>query len=90
MTKPTWIQHAACLDLDPELFFPVGTTGKALEQIEEARAVCLGCPVINECLEWALVTHQDAGVWGGKTEDERRTIRRNRQRRRKAGGGKVK
>jgi WhiB family transcriptional regulator, redox-sensing transcriptional regulator len=85
MTKPAWRQHAACLDLDTELFFPVGTTGKALEQMEEARAVCLGCPVINECLEWALATHQDAGVWGGKTEDERRTIRRNRQRRRKAG-----
>jgi hypothetical protein len=44
MTKPAWGQHAACLDLDTELFFPVGTTGKALEQMEEARPCAFTVP----------------------------------------------
>ncbi|MGH8885081.1 MAG: WhiB family transcriptional regulator [Egibacteraceae bacterium] len=76
-----WRDKAACLDEDPELFFPIGTTGRALDQIEEAKAVCAQCPVIQECLEWALDTKQDAGVWGGKSEEERRTLRRKRGRR---------
>jgi WhiB family transcriptional regulator, redox-sensing transcriptional regulator len=78
---PAWRAKAACLDEDPELFFPTGTTGPALEQIERAKAVCRRCPVINQCLDWALTTGQDAGVWGGKSEDERRALRRAQQRR---------
>jgi WhiB family transcriptional regulator, redox-sensing transcriptional regulator len=78
-----WRQQAACLDEDPELFFPVGTTGPALEQVEQAKQVCRSCVVIEECLEWALQSNQDAGVWGGLSEDERRTLRRSRQRRRR-------
>lgn len=78
---PAWRQKAACLDEDPELFFPIGTTGRALDQIEEAKAVCQHCPVIQECLKWALDTNQDAGVWGGMSEEQRRTLRRKRGRR---------
>ncbi len=78
-----WRDHAACLNEDPELFFPVGTTGPALEQIERAKAVCQRCDVNAQCLEWAITTRQDAGVWGGLTDDERRALRRNRQRRRR-------
>ena len=79
-----WRDEAACLHEDPELFFPIGTTGRALEQIEEAKAVCKHCPVIKKCLEWALDTNQDAGVWGGLSDEERRLLRRRRQRRRLA------
>lgn len=75
-----WVQRARCKDEDPELFFPIGTTGPAAEQIERARAVCQGCPVRGECLEWALATGQDAGVWGATSEDERRAMRRARRR----------
>ena len=78
-----WRQQAACIDEDPELFFPVGTTGSALEQVEAAKQVCRRCEVIDACLEWALATNQDAGVWGGTSEEERRTLRRSRQRRRR-------
>jgi len=78
-----WRHKAACLDEDPELFFPVGTTGPALEQTERAKAVCARCVVLSDCLEWALDSNQDAGVWGGTSEDERRTLRRSRQRRRR-------
>jgi WhiB family transcriptional regulator, redox-sensing transcriptional regulator len=80
-----WRHNAACLDKDPELFFPIGASGPALEQIECAKAVCRGCDVITQCLHWALETNQDAGVWGGLSEDERRTLRRSRQRRRGTG-----
>ena len=48
-----WRHRAACLDEDPELFFPIGNTGPALLQIEEAKAVCRRCEVIDTCLRWA-------------------------------------
>ncbi|MGH8908799.1 MAG: WhiB family transcriptional regulator [Egibacteraceae bacterium] len=73
---PAWRAKAACLDEDPELFFPAGSTGRAIEQAERAIAVCARCPVRSACLEWALDTGQDAGVWGGTSEDERRAVRR--------------
>lgn len=75
-----WVHRAKCRDVDPELFFPVGTTGPAAAQIEAAKEVCVKCSVRDECLEWALVTGQDAGVWGGTSEEERRSIRRARRR----------
>ena len=78
-----WRQHAACIGEDPELFFPVGSTGPALEQVERAKAVCRTCEVVEHCLEWALDSNQDAGVWGAMSEDERRALRRSRQRRRR-------
>jgi WhiB family redox-sensing transcriptional regulator len=71
-----WRHEAACRDEDPELFFPIGTTGPALHQIDEAKAVCRACTVNADCLDWALETGQDAGVWGGLSEDERRALKR--------------
>jgi WhiB family redox-sensing transcriptional regulator len=82
-----WVGAASCISEDPELFFPVGTTQPALAQIERAKAVCRRCPVRSVCLEWALSTCQDAGVWGGLDEEERREIRRAR--RRAAAGGSL-
>jgi WhiB family redox-sensing transcriptional regulator len=80
-----WRDRAACLDLDdPELFFPVGNTGPALEQIERARAVCNGCSVREVCLSWAMEHNQDSGVWGGLSEDERRSLKRRAARARRA------
>ena len=69
-----WRHRAACRDEDPELFFPIGNTGPALLQIEDAKAVCRRCDVIDQCLQWALESGQDAGVWGGMSEDERRAL----------------
>lgn len=81
----SWRHRAACLEEDPELFFPVGNTGPALLQIEQAKAVCGPCDVIETCLRWALDTGQDAGVWGGLSEDERRALKRRSSRARRAG-----
>ena len=75
-----WVHRARCRNEDPELFFPIGTTGPAAIQIDRAKAVCMQCEVRSECLEWAMVTGQDAGVWGGLSEEERRALRRARRR----------
>jgi WhiB family redox-sensing transcriptional regulator len=71
-----WRHHAACREVDPELFFPIGNTGPALLQIDEAKQVCGRCSVQEPCLQWAVDSGQDAGVWGGLSEDERRAYKR--------------
>ena len=71
-----WRHRAACRDVDPELFFPIGNTGPAILQIEEAKQVCRRCDVSDACLRWALESGQDSGVWGGRGEDERRALKR--------------
>ena len=71
-----WRENSACRDTDPDLFFPVGTTGPAIEQIETAKAVCQECESRQPCLEFALTTNQDSGIWGGTSEEERRKLRR--------------
>jgi WhiB family redox-sensing transcriptional regulator len=80
-----WRHHAECLDEDPEMFFPIGEYSRAdLAQTEDAKAVCRRCDVTDTCLRWALETRQDAGIWGGLTEGERRAIRRRNARTRRA------
>ena len=68
-----WWKSAACQDADPELFFPVSAVGPGREDIARAKAVCASCRVRRPCLEFALATHQVHGVWGGTTEEERRS-----------------
>ncbi|MFF2080604.1 WhiB family transcriptional regulator [Kitasatospora sp. NPDC058162] len=77
-----WRMRSVCAEEDPELFFPVGENGIALLQAEEAKAVCRRCPVMEQCLTWALETGQDAGVWGGMSEQERRAMKRRAARNR--------
>ena len=76
MENEDWRVDAACRDTDPDLFFPVGTTGPAIEQIASAKAVCGECDAQSECLEFGLATNQDSGVWGGTSEEERRKLRK--------------
>lgn len=71
-----WRETARCKEMDPDLFFPVGTTGPALLQIEAAKAVCRQCDVREECLGYALDSNQEYGIWGATTEEERRYMRR--------------
>jgi WhiB family transcriptional regulator, redox-sensing transcriptional regulator len=69
-----WRSRAACRDVDPELFFPLGASDADLPQIDAAKRICRTCPVREPCLRWVLSTG-DAGVWGGTTEPERRKHR---------------
>lgn len=69
-----WRRGAACRNLPGELFFPAGAKASAIEETAAAKAVCAGCDVRSLCLEFALSTRQEFGVWGGTDEDERRRI----------------
>lgn len=72
-----WRAQAVCSDEEvASLFFPVGVTGAAEVQIREAKAVCMTCPVREECLSFAITTNQEYGIWGGTSEEERRVLRR--------------
>jgi WhiB family redox-sensing transcriptional regulator len=75
-----WRDQAACRNEDPELYFPIGTSGPALMQTAQAKAVCARCPVQEQCLEWALDHGEILGVWGGTGENERRALQRRRRR----------
>lgn len=68
-----WHQRANCTGVDPELFFPQrgGST-------KEAKEVCRGCVVREECLEYAISYGERFGIWGGMSERERRRVRRSR------------
>jgi WhiB family redox-sensing transcriptional regulator len=74
--RPDWRDDAACRDADPELFFPDGDVRSARTQVKTAKLICRGCPVSATCLSWALASGQEAGIWGGLTEDERRRLHR--------------
>jgi WhiB family transcriptional regulator, redox-sensing transcriptional regulator len=71
----SWWDLAACQRVDPELFFPVSQVGPAQLQEARAKAVCAGCAVRENCLDYAMETHQVHGVWGGLGENERRKLR---------------
>lgn len=66
--KP-WTKNAACLEVDPDLFFPVNE-----QQSKDAKKVCAGCPVREDCLEDSLRHRDSAGIFGGKTTQERRKL----------------
>jgi WhiB family redox-sensing transcriptional regulator len=70
---PAWQRYANCLGVDPDLFFPErgGST-------REAKEVCRGCVVREECLQYALDNAEKFGIWGGMSERERRVLRRRR------------
>jgi WhiB family redox-sensing transcriptional regulator len=80
----TWRNRSACLDQEPELFFPIGSSNPARRQEAQAKAVCRRCEVVATCLSWAINSGQDAGVWGALSEDERRSLKRRSARARRA------
>ncbi|WP_026412743.1 WhiB family transcriptional regulator [Actinomadura oligospora] len=72
-----WSDHAICRGADPDLFFPIGYAAPVLrEQERQAKAICANCPVVADCLRWALRVGEPDGVWGGTTPEERRLLRR--------------
>jgi len=66
-----WQERALCAQTDPEAFFPEkgGST-------REAKRICMGCEVRDECLDYALAHDERFGIWGGLSERERRRIKR--------------
>ena len=78
----SWQDYANCLGVDPDLFFP-----ERGASTREAKEVCRGCVVREDCLEFALANGEKFGIWGGMSERERRRIRRQRAIARRAAGG---
>jgi WhiB family redox-sensing transcriptional regulator len=72
---PTWQRFAECVRHAGVDFFPARG-----ESVRDAKAVCAVCPVKAECLDFALRMKVAHGVWGGLSERERRTVRRQRVR----------
>lgn len=68
-----WQDYARCLGIDPDLFFP-----ERGASTREAKEICRGCGVREECLEFALQNGEKFGIWGGLSERERRRLRRGR------------
>lgn len=71
-----WRDQAACRDTDLSLFFPAGRSGLAVAEIKAAKVVCSGCRVRGACLQFAVETNQESGIWGGKDENERHRLSR--------------
>ena len=71
--ESSWQDYANCLGVDPDLFFP-----ERGASTREAKEVCRGCVVREDCLEYALANGEKFGIWGGMSERERRRIRRQR------------
>lgn len=71
--QESWYEDAACASYPAEVFFPPGEVPLAANQ---AKAICDGCPVREECLSFALETAQAEGVWGGMDAGERKRLRR--------------
>jgi WhiB family transcriptional regulator, redox-sensing transcriptional regulator len=70
-----WRAAGACMRADPDLFFPISATGRALEQTAKAKAICAGCRVRQECLDFAHQHDVAHGIWGGTTPEDRQQAR---------------
>lgn len=68
-----WREEALCQGDTEGLFFPDAAD---IGQVAAAKAVCVSCPVVDECLSYAIDTEQPDGIWGGYTAKERRKLRR--------------
>jgi WhiB family transcriptional regulator, redox-sensing transcriptional regulator len=69
-----WMADGKCREVPPATFFPSDGLG-----VQSAQKICAECPVADACLEYALANHIDHGVWGGRSERERRRILRRRR-----------
>jgi WhiB family transcriptional regulator, redox-sensing transcriptional regulator len=67
-----WQDWALCAG-DPAPFFSEDGA-----DAEMAKAICAGCVVQAECLDYALARNERFGVWGGLSERERRNLKRRK------------
>jgi WhiB family redox-sensing transcriptional regulator len=74
--RPEWHEHAACVGMNPDMWFPA--RGAPASETRQARAICAGCPVREQCADYAFEHGIHHGIFGGLSERQRRTMRRNR------------
>lgn len=68
-----WRIGAPCSTVDPDLFFDVSEDDK--DALKQAKLICRGCPVAQQCLDTAMIQREEYGVWGGMTPSQRRMHR---------------
>jgi len=73
VTRPNWVDYAACKGMDPNIFFP-----ERGASTEPARNVCSNCTVRIQCAQYAIDNADRHGIWGGLSEKKRRKIRMGR------------
>ena len=83
--RTNWRAASACLNADPDMFFPVAVGTAASKQVSLALRICEGCAVRQHCLDFAMRSGEKDGIWGGTTPEQR--IRARRGRNRGAAGG---
>lgn len=88
MTDLSWMDRAVCREVGTVVFFPDAAEPREIvADVAHAKNICMGCPVIDECLEFGL--YENYGIWGGTTRMERRAIRKRRDRARHAAANVV-
>jgi WhiB family redox-sensing transcriptional regulator len=75
-----WRAASACLNADPDMFFPIAVGTAASKQVSRALRLCQGCTVRQHCLDFAMQSGEKEGIWGGTTPEERIRARRARNR----------
>lgn len=73
-TDTSWASKAACKKTGPTIFYPEHGAPGLQQTIRQAKAICALCEVQQQCLDYAL-RNEAMGIWGGKTDKERRQIR---------------
>lgn len=61
-----WIDEAICKQVDAELFGPTGKGNHNRDCKERAKKICAVCPVKKACLQTAIDSCENFGVWGGQ------------------------
>ncbi|MGH9066988.1 MAG: WhiB family transcriptional regulator [Acidimicrobiales bacterium] len=73
----SWQVRAACRGPHASIFFPPPHFERKDEKHlreAKAKAICRGCPVRSECLDYALRIREPHGIWGGLNETERKVL----------------
>lgn len=73
--------YVPCMNF-PDLFFMEGSGRQLVDDIALAKSACAGCPIVKQCLDFALFADEGHGIWGGLTPNERRKLKGQKVRRR--------
>ena len=79
-TDSSWMTDAACIG-NVDLFFPPERGEQTHHRVDRelaAKAICKGCPVLSQCLDYALEERMNHGIWGGLDPKERKKLIRGR------------
>jgi WhiB family transcriptional regulator, redox-sensing transcriptional regulator len=77
----SWMEDAACIEVDLQVFYPKGTARGQRIDFTDAKSICAVCPVRKTCLAFSIAHDIPYGVWGGWDWKSRQAIDRKTKRR---------